>query len=50
MPEVKKATLRRSILGQLGAILAQCPGLPIVKIADGAADNWRFFNEPFSHR
>src|SRR5690606_16067563 len=36
MPETKKSTLKRSILAELGAILAQCPGLPVVKIADGA--------------
>jgi hypothetical protein len=45
MPEKRKATLKRSILAELGSILAQCPELPVVKIADGAEDNWRFLSE-----
>lgn len=45
MPETKKSTLKRSILAELGAILAQCPGLPVVKIADGAEDNWSFLSK-----
>jgi hypothetical protein len=49
MPETKKATLKRSILAELGLILAQCPGLPVVKIADGAEDNWRFLSEQIPH-
>jgi hypothetical protein len=42
MPEPNKKTLKASILAELGALLAQRPDLPVVKVADAAEDNWRF--------
>lgn len=42
MPEANKKTLKASILAELGALLAQRPDLPVVKIADAAHDNWTF--------
>jgi hypothetical protein len=42
MPEPNKKTLKASILAELGAVLAQRPDLPVVKIADAAHDNWSF--------
>jgi hypothetical protein len=42
MPEPNKKTLKASLLAEVGALLAQRPDLPVVKIADAAADNWRF--------
>jgi hypothetical protein len=45
MPELRKETLKASILAELGALLAQCPNLPVVKVADAAADNWTFLHQ-----
>jgi hypothetical protein len=42
MPEPKKKTVKASILAELGAVLAQRPDLPVVKIADASHDNWSF--------
>ena len=42
MPEANKKTLKATILAELGALLAQRPDLPVVKIADAAHDNWTF--------
>lgn len=45
MPESKKTTLKASLVAELGSLLAQRPELPIVKVADGAEDNWTFLQE-----
>ena len=45
MPEANKRTLKASILAELGALLAQRPDLPVVKIADAAHDNWSFLGK-----
>ncbi|MEO5729474.1 MAG: hypothetical protein ABI134_33550 [Byssovorax sp.] len=42
MPETKKATLKRTLLSDVTAALAERPDLRLVKIADGALDNWTF--------
>jgi hypothetical protein len=42
MPEPNKKTLKASLLAEVGALLAQRPDLPVVKIAEAAEDNWRF--------
>jgi hypothetical protein len=45
MPETKKATLKRTLLADVTAALAERPDLRLVKLADGAADNWTFLAE-----
>ena len=42
MPETKKATLKRTLFADVTVALAQRPNLRLVKLADGAADNWTF--------
>ena len=42
MPEANKKTLKASLLAEVGALLAQRPDLPVVKVADAAHDNWSF--------
>jgi len=42
MPETKKATLKSIISAEVQAALGQRPELTVVKVADGAADNWTF--------
>jgi len=44
MPESKKATLCAELAAEVQAILAVQPHLRVVKLADGARDNWRFLN------
>jgi hypothetical protein len=44
MPESKKRTLKRSLLLELQSVWEQCPDLPVVKLADAAADNWDFLH------
>ena len=39
-PETKKATLKKMLTAETSAILARRPDLKLVKVADGAADNW----------
>jgi hypothetical protein len=41
-PEAKKATLKRMLVDEVAAILLARPELKMVKVADGAADNWEF--------
>jgi hypothetical protein len=43
-PEVKKATLKRMLAAEVTAILGARPGMTLVKVADGAADNWGFLS------
>lgn len=45
MPEYKKATLKRTLLAEVSALLAQRPDLTLVKLADGASDNWTFLTK-----
>jgi hypothetical protein len=42
MPEAKKATLKSMLSAEVHAALAQRPELTVVKVADGAKDNWTF--------
>jgi hypothetical protein len=44
MPEPHKATLKRTLLLDATAALAQRPDLVVVKLADGANDNWTFLS------
>ena len=45
MPEAKKATLKQMLSAEVDATLAQRPDLEVVKLADGAHDNWRYLDE-----
>jgi len=42
MPEPHKSTLKRTLLLDVTAALSQRPELRLVKLADGANDNWTF--------
>ena len=42
MPQAHKATLKTMVAAEVEAVLAQRPDLAVVKIADGAKDNWTF--------
>ena len=42
MPESKKATLKTMVAAEVEAVLDQRPDLELVKVADGAKDNWTF--------
>ena len=44
MPEPHKATLKRTLLADVTAALAERPDLRIVKLADGANDNWTYLS------
>lgn len=44
-PEHKKATLKELLLKNTEAILQERPDLTLVHLADGAQDNWTFFDE-----
>lgn len=44
-PEPNKRTLKASLAAELCAVLRQVPGLRVVKIADGADDNWSFLTD-----
>ena len=45
MPEEKKATLKTMVAAEVEAVLGQRPDLALVKIADGAKDNWTFLGQ-----
>jgi hypothetical protein len=45
MPETKKTALKAMLVDELGCLLARRPDLPVVKVADGAEDNWTFLHE-----
>jgi hypothetical protein len=45
MPELKKRTLKRSLLLDIANVLAERPDLQLVKVADGTADNWSFLSK-----
>jgi hypothetical protein len=44
MPEVKKKTLKTILAQEVTAVLDQRPDLILVKLADGAKDNWTFLH------
>lgn len=44
MPERKKATLRQQLTAECHHILRQAPHLTVVKLADGAPDNWDYLS------
>jgi hypothetical protein len=44
MPEYKKATLRHQLTAECQHILGQAPHLKVVKLADGAPDNWDYLS------
>lgn len=45
-PEHKKATLTRQLDAEVDSILAVRPDLQLVALADGAEENWRYFDAP----
>jgi hypothetical protein len=44
-PEMKKKTLKEMLRAELDAVLAKAPHLKVVKLADGAKDNWEFLSK-----
>ena len=42
MPESNKVTLNTMVAAEVEAVLAKRPDLALVKLADGAKDNWTF--------
>jgi hypothetical protein len=49
MPEYKKATLKKLLCLNTDFILQQRPTLNLIHLADGALDNWTFFDEVMPH-
>lgn len=45
MPEAKKKTLKEMLLAEILDVLRQRPDLQLVKVADGARDNWTYLSE-----
>lgn len=45
MPESKKTTLKEMLLAEILDVLRQRPDLQLVKVADGARDNWTYLSE-----
>ena len=45
MPETKKVTLKRQLTAEVMGALLQRPDLRVVKVADGAPDNWSYLGE-----
>lgn len=45
MPESNKATLKSQLTAEVMQALIQRPDLPVVKVADGAPDNWSYLGE-----
>jgi hypothetical protein len=45
-PEYKKKTLTEELDAELASILAVRPDLELVALADGAEENWRYFDRP----
>lgn len=43
-PEAKKKTLKEMLAAEVAAVLRREPALKLVKVADGAADNWQFLS------
>jgi len=44
MPEAGKKTLKESLAAEVGTLLRKKPSLTLVKVADGARDNWTFLS------
>lgn len=44
MPQPKKATLKSILTSEVKTVLAQRPDLTVVKVADGAKDNWTYLD------
>jgi hypothetical protein len=47
MPEAGKKTLKNQLQQSINTILSQQPEIQLIKIADGAAGNWRFLSDAF---
>jgi hypothetical protein len=45
MPETNKATLKKQLTAEVMGALIQRPDLQVVKVADGAPDNWSYLGE-----
>src|ERR671936_1566449 len=45
MPEANKATRKRQLTAEVMGALIQRPDLRVVKVADGAPDNWSYLGE-----
>ena len=45
MPEANKATLKRQLTAEVMGASIQRPDLRVVKVADGASDNWSYLSE-----
>jgi hypothetical protein len=45
MPETNKATLKQQLTAEVMGALIQRPDLRVVKVADGAPDNWSYLSE-----
>ena len=45
MPEPKKATVKSMLSAELSGVLDARPGLTLVKLADGAKDNWTYLHD-----
>ena len=46
MPEKKKLTLKSMLVGEVLKVLEERPDLRLIKVADGAKDNWSFLSDP----
>ena len=44
MPEPNKSTLKEILTAELMAVLAERPDLKVIRLADGAKDNWTFLD------
>ena len=45
MPEANKRTLKSQLTAEVMGALKQRPDLQVVKVADGAPDNWHYLRE-----
>jgi len=45
MPEYRKSTLKKILAEELNVALVKRPDLKVVKVADGANDNWTFLHQ-----
>jgi hypothetical protein len=45
MPERHKRTLKASLTAEVFSVLVERPALRVVKLADGAPDNWSYLND-----
>jgi len=49
MPEFKKKIMKQQLAGHINTILNERPDLAIIKVADGARDNWTFLDNQIEH-